>query len=172
MLLWVKYRFGTPAWFLNSWANQELQPWSQRHVVIYTGPLEAWWLEGEKTATTKKLWMQELNDNKHRKAWSFPFTSGKTKKKRKKRGKKKAQATPLTSADTLPPTQKWEKKQASISANAFYQGSHTDVSIAIAALETQKAALDSKQLSTETVNHAGFRLNISLSKVPCCIFSA
>lgn len=74
--------------------------------------------------------------------------------------------------ETLPPTQKQEEKQASISAYVPYWGSHTDVSIAKAPLETQKAAFTSKQLSTETVNHAGFRLNISLSKIPCSMFSA
>lgn len=99
------------------------------------------------------------------------------KRKKRKEGKRKeiikeAQVTPLTSVETFSPTQKREEKQASISAYVPYWGSHTDVSTAKAAPETQKAAFASKQLSTETVNHAGFRLNISLSKIPCSMFSA
>jgi len=70
----MKYRLGIPAWFLTSWADQELQPKSQGPVVIYTGPLEAWWLNGEKTATKKQKRRQGLRHNKQGKAWSFPYT--------------------------------------------------------------------------------------------------
>lgn len=54
--------------------------------------------------------------------------------------------------ETLPPTQKWEEKWASISGSVPCWGSHTGVSTARAALKAQKAALGSNQLSTETLS--------------------
>lgn len=98
MLLREKYRSGTPAWFLTSYAaDQELQPLSQGPVVIYTARLKVLWLDGEKIATTnnKEWWRQELRDNKQGKTRFFPYISGKanTKKQNDKKGKNKEIST-------------------------------------------------------------------------------
>lgn len=183
MLLRVKYRFGTPAWFLTPWADQELQHQSQGPVVIYTGTLGTRW---EKTASTKKKMVkggaqgQQAGKSSNLSFYQQIKKKGK-KKRKKKRIIKEARETPLTSVERLPDSHLHRDGRRSRlpfllyaprQLSAPYQSSHTDVSSAETALEVQKAALDGKYLSTETINHAGFRLNISLSKVPCRVFSA
>lgn len=73
MLLRMKYRFGTPAWFLTSWADQELQPQSQGPVVIYTRPLEAWWLDEVKISQSKN---GEGRNSGTTSREIFPYASG------------------------------------------------------------------------------------------------
>lgn len=120
MLLRVKYRFGTPAWFLTPWADQELQHQSQGPVVIYTGTLGTRW---EKTASTKKKMVkggaqgQQAGKSSNLSFYQQIKKKRKEKKKEKKNNKRSTRNSTNFSGETprLPPTQRWEEKQVSIS---------------------------------------------------------